>query len=85
MQQAQDICALALGMERAPHYTKETRKKNLSHQAYRAQQQTEAKVQAALDAVEIRKPAEVEEPGKATAEKTGHRPGGREQCGSGTR
>ena len=31
MRQAQDICADALGMERAPHYTDETRKKNLSH------------------------------------------------------
>ena len=52
MQQAQDICAEALGMERAPHYTKETRKKNLPHQVYRAQQQAEAQAQAALDAVE---------------------------------
>ena len=52
MQQAQDICALALGMERAPHYTKETRKKNLPHQVYRAQQQAEAQAQAALDAAE---------------------------------
>ena len=67
MQQAQDICALALGMERAPHYTKETRKKNRSHQAYRAQQQTEAKVQAALDAAD-KKTSEVE--GRATEAET---------------
>ena len=67
MQQAQDICALALGMERAPHYTKETRKKNRSHQAYREQQQTEAKVQAALDAAD-KKTSEVK--GRATEAET---------------
>ena len=75
MQQAQDICALALGMERAPHYTKETRKKNLSHQVYRAQQQAEAKAQAALDAAD-KKTERGRGPGKDGRE-TGQ-PGGRE-------
>ena len=54
MSKAQDICARVLKMERAPHYTKETRKKNLPHQAYRAKMETEAKVQAALDAAETK-------------------------------
>ena len=64
MSKAQDICARVLKMERAPHYTKETRKKNLPHQAYRAKMETEAKVQAALDAAD-EKTSEVE--GRAAA------------------
>ena len=60
MRKAQDICAEALGMERAPHYTKETRKKNLSHQAFRAVKEIENRVQAALDAAE-EKPQTAEE------------------------
>ena len=68
MQQAQNICAEALGMERAPHYTKETRKKNLPHQVYRAQQQAEAQAQAALDAVE-KKTAAVEDRAAAAEQK----------------
>ena len=72
MQQAQDICALALGMERAPHYTKETRKKNLPHQVYRAQQQAvaKAKAQAALDAAEETTAAVEEKTGNLVAENT---------------
>ena len=60
MRKAQDICAEALGMERAPHYTKRTRKKNLSHQAFRAVKEIENRVQAALDAAED-KPQTAEE------------------------
>ena len=60
MRKAQDICAEALGMERAPHYTEKTRKKNLSHQAFRAVKETENRVQAALDAAE-EKPQTAEE------------------------